>query len=150
MVLAARAATPRRFELDQELLDGTLPVAELPLRWNAFYRDLLGVEVPDDRRGCLQDVHWSCGLFGYFPTYTLGNLFAAQFFAAADRALGGLGSLLRRGEFGPLREWLREHVHRHGRRYSPDELCRRATGAPLSAEPFLAHLETRLPAVYGV
>ena len=139
-----------RFELEQELLDGTLPVAELPLRWNAFYRDLLGVEVPDDRRGCLQDVHWSCGLFGYFPTYTLGNLFAAQFFAAADRALGGLGSLLRRGEFGPLREWLREHVHRHGRRYSPDELCRRATGAPLSAEPFLAHLETRLPAVYGV
>ncbi|MBL9078972.1 MAG: carboxypeptidase M32 [Planctomycetes bacterium] len=139
-----------RFEVEQELLAGALPVADLPARWNALYRDYLGVEVPDDRRGCLQDVHWSCGLFGYFPTYTLGNLFAAQFAAAADRALGGLEPLLRRGDFAPLRAWLREHVHRHGRRFRPAELCQRATGAPLSAAPFLAHLERKLGAVYGL
>jgi carboxypeptidase Taq len=137
-----------RFELEQDLLTGDLPLADLPARWNALYRDYLGVEVPDDRRGCLQDVHWSCGLFGYFPTYTLGNLYAAQFAAAADRALGGLPPLLQRGEFGPLREWLREHVHRHGRRFPPAELVQRATGAALSSTAFLAHLERKLSAVY--
>ncbi|MCB9878518.1 MAG: carboxypeptidase M32 [Planctomycetes bacterium] len=139
-----------RFELEQGLIGGDLPVAELPQRWNALYRDHLGVEVPDDRRGCLQDVHWSCGLFGYFPTYTLGNLYAAQFAAAADQALGGLAPLLAKGEFAPLREWLRENVHRHGRRYLPAELCQRATGAALSSEPFLAYLERKLFDVYGV
>ncbi|MBX3464190.1 MAG: carboxypeptidase M32 [Planctomycetes bacterium] len=139
-----------RFELEQDLLDGDLAVADLPARWNELYRAQLGVEVPDDRRGCLQDVHWACGLFGYFPTYTLGNLYAAQLAAAADRALGGLAPWLARGEFQPLREWLRENVHRHGRRLPPAELCQRATGAPLSAESFLAHLERKLPTVYGL
>ncbi len=137
-----------RFELEQELLGGDLAVAALPGRWNQLYLELLGIEVPDDRRGCLQDVHWSCGLFGYFPTYTLGNLYAAQFAAAADRALGGLGALLARGDFMPLREWLREHVHRHGRRFRPAELCERATGSPLQPAAFLQHLETKLCAVY--
>ncbi|MBL8728101.1 MAG: carboxypeptidase M32 [Planctomycetes bacterium] len=139
-----------RFELEQELLTGDLPLADLPARWNVLYRDYLGVAVPDDRRGCLQDVHWSCGLFGYFPTYTLGNLYAAQFAAAADRALGGLAPLLRRGEFTPLREWLREHVHRHGRRFPPAELVRRASGAALSATAFLGYLERKLGEVYGL
>ncbi len=139
-----------RFELEQDLLTGDLALADLPARWNALYRDYLGIEVPDDRRGCLQDVHWSCGLFGYFPTYTLGNLYAAQFAAAADRALGGLGPMLRRGEFAPLRAWLREQVHRHGRRYLPAELVRRATGAEVSATAFLGYLEQKLGAVYGL
>lgn len=139
-----------RFELEQDLLSGALPPAELPSRWNALYRDFLGLEVPDDRRGCLQDVHWSCGLFGYFPTYTLGNLYAAQFAAAADRALGGLAELLRRGDFAPLCAWLGEHVHRHGRRHAPADLVRIATGAPPSADAFLAHLEAKLLPLYGV
>jgi carboxypeptidase Taq len=139
-----------RFELERELIDGGLGASHLPARWNALYREYLGVDVPDDRRGCLQDVHWSCGLFGYFPTYTLGNLYAAQFAGAADRALGGLPAQLQRGEFAPLREWLRRHVHVHGRRHPPAELCQRVTGAPLSSEPFLAHLDKKLSAVYGV
>jgi carboxypeptidase Taq len=138
-----------RFEVETALLQGDLGVDDLPATWNRLYREYLGVEVPDDRRGCLQDVHWSCGLFGYFPTYTLGNLYAAQLAAAAARALGDLDGQLARGEFAPLRDWLREHVHRHGRRHEPTELCRLATGAPLSSEPFLAHLERKLAAVYG-
>ncbi|MEO6595063.1 MAG: carboxypeptidase M32 [Planctomycetota bacterium] len=139
-----------RFELEQALIDGELGVANLPGQWNALYREYLGLQVPDDRSGCLQDVHWSCGLFGYFPTYTLGNLYAAQIAAAADKALGGLDALLARGQFETLREWLRRHVHQHGRRYSPAELCVRVTGAPLSSEPFLAHLKHRLLPVYGL
>jgi carboxypeptidase Taq len=137
-----------RFELETALIDGALSVGDLPARWSELYRDHLGVEVPDDARGCLQDVHWSCGLFGYFPTYTLGNLYAAQFAAAARAALGDLDGQLAAGEFGPLRRWLLEHVHRHGRRYTPGELCLRATGAPLSSAPFLDYLETKLAQVY--
>ena len=137
-----------RFELEQQLIDGTLGVANLPDAWRSLYREYLGIDVPDDRQGCLQDVHWSCGLFGYFPTYTLGNLYAAQFAAAADRALGGLAGLLERGQFATLREWLRRQIHRHGRRHDPAELCRLVTGAPLSPEPFLAHLEGKLAQVY--
>lgn len=139
-----------RFEIEQDLLSGALAVADLPAAWNQRYRDYLGIDVPDDRHGCLQDVHWSCGLFGYFPTYTLGNLYAAQFAAAADRALGGLAALFAKGEFAPLREWLRQQIHQHGRRYEPAELCRRATGAPLSPAPFLRYLEDKLAVVYGL
>jgi len=139
-----------RFEIEQALIDGDLGVGNLPDRWNALYREYLGVAVPDDKHGCLQDVHWSCGLFGYFPTYTLGNLYAAQFAAAADKALGGLGPLLAAGQFATLREWLRRHVHVHGRRYTPAELCQRVTGTPLSSEPFLAYLDQKLSAVYGL
>ncbi|MFN8826706.1 MAG: carboxypeptidase M32, partial [Planctomycetota bacterium] len=94
--------------------------------------------------------HWSCGLFGYFPTYTLGNLYAAQFAAAADKALGGLPALLERGQFTTLREWLRRQIHRHGRRHTPAELCQLVTGAPLSSTPFLAYLERKLTLVYGL
>jgi len=139
-----------RFELETALLDGDLAAADLPAHWNALYQQQLGVAVPDDRRGCLQDVHWSCGLFGYFPTYTLGNLYAAQFAAAARTALRDLDEAIARGEFAPLREWLRANVHRHGRRFTPDELCRRATGRALTSEPFLGYLEHKLRAVYGV
>ncbi len=139
-----------RFEIEQELIAGDLAVGALPERWNALYREYLGVQVPDDRRGCLQDVHWSCGLFGYFPTYTLGNLYAAQFAATADRALGGLAGLLQRGQFATLREWLRREVHCHGRRYEPAELCKRVTGAALSSAPFLDHLDQKLAEVYGL
>jgi carboxypeptidase Taq len=139
-----------RFELETALLSGDLSVDDLPARWNALYRDYLGVEVPDDRRGCLQDVHWSCGLFGYFPTYTLGNLYAAQFASSADRALGGLDDLMARGDFAPLRGWLRENVHRHGRRHLPAELCELATGRPLSSGPFLTYLAGKLERAYDV
>ena len=139
-----------RFLVETALLHEELPLDALPAEWRRLYADYLGVQVPDDRRGCLQDVHWSCGLFGYFPTYTLGNLYAAQFAAAARAALGDLDAMLARGEFAPLRQWLREHVHRHGRRFLPGELCERATGRPLSSAPFLDYLEQKLAVVYGL
>lgn len=138
-----------RFDLERSLIDGGLAVADLPEAWNARYAADLGVRPQSDRDGCLQDVHWSCGLFGYFPTYTLGNLYAAQFAQAAKDALPTWDADLAAGRFLPLRDWLRREVHVHGRRHDPADLCRLATGAPLSSEPFLRHLEAKLCAVYG-
>jgi carboxypeptidase Taq len=117
-----------RFELELALLSGDLPAAELPGAWNALYERHLGIRPANDREGCLQDIHWSEGLIGYFPTYTLGNVYAAQLFAAAERELGSLDERFARGEFAPLREWLREHVHRQGMRWAPAVLVERATG----------------------
>jgi carboxypeptidase Taq len=107
--------------------------------------------VPErDADGVLQDVHWGAGLVGYFPTYTLGNLYAAQFFAAADRELGGLHAQFARGEFQPLRRWLGEKIHRHGQRYSAAELVRRATGQELSSAPLLEHLRDKYGELYSI
>ncbi|MCC6784115.1 MAG: carboxypeptidase M32 [Planctomycetes bacterium] len=139
-----------RFSIEVELLEGRLPIDALPTRWNAAYREILGVEVQDDRRGCLQDVHWSAGLIGYFPTYTLGNLAAAQLMVAARRELGDLDSAFGRGEFRPLLEWLRRHIHAHGAVRSPQRLIRDATGAPLGTAAFLEHLESRLLPAHGL
>ncbi|MEO0511495.1 MAG: carboxypeptidase M32 [Planctomycetota bacterium] len=129
-----------RYELERSLIREDLSIGDLPGAWNERYRDLLGIEVPDDRRGCLQDVHWSFGLVGYFPTYTLGNLYASQLWEAMGRSID-LPAAVAAGEFGPLLAWLREHIHAHGRRYSAAQLCERATGEPLSAEPLLRHLD---------
>jgi len=139
-----------RFELERLLIGGQLDPADLPGEWNRRYREYLGLEVPDDRRGCLQDVHWSMGAFGYFPTYTLGTLYSAQLFSAARRDLPGLEEGFASGEFAPLLKWLRTHVHAHGRRYSPAELCVRATGKPLSSEPYLEYLEGKLRPLYSL
>ena len=117
-----------RFELELALLSGDLRAAELPGAWNELYDRHLGIRPANDREGCLQDIHWSEGLIGYFPTYTLGNVYAAQLFAAAERAVGPLEESFARGEFAPLREWLREHVHRHGMRWPVATLIERATG----------------------
>ena len=141
-----------RFELELALLSGDLTVAELPGAWNERFRALLGLEVPDDARGCLQDIHWSFGGLGYFPTYTLGNLYAAQFMAVARRELGGtdLDADFRRGEFGRLKDWLVRNIHAHGQRFRAAELCRRATGEPLRAGPFVAYLHEKYGPLYGV
>ncbi len=139
-----------RFEIELGLVSGDLAVADLPGAWNERFKALLGLDVPDDARGCLQDIHWSFGGIGYFPTYTLGNLYAAQLMAAARRDLSGLDDDFRRGEFGRLKGWLGEKVHRHGGRYRAGELCRRATGVPLSAEPFVSHLNEKFGPLYGV
>lgn len=139
-----------RFELEQALLDGDLPVADLPAAWNGKYRDYLGIEPPSDAAGVLQDVHWSAGLVGYFPTYSLGNLHSAQIFAAADAELGGMAARFAKGEFQPLRQWLNEKIHQQGQRYSADELVMRITGKPLSHEPLMAHLRTKLGPLYGI
>jgi len=139
-----------RFELEQALLDGDLPVAELPGAWNEKYREYLGIEPKTDAEGVLQDVHWSSGAIGYFPTYSLGNLYAAQFFATADAELGGLDGPHARGDFRPLREWLREKIHQQGQRYSAAELARRVTGRALEPGPLLAHLRAKLGPLYGL
>jgi carboxypeptidase Taq len=139
-----------RFDLERALLAGDLPVADLPGAWNDRVRDDLGLPVPDDARGCLQDIHWSMGAIGYFPTYTLGNLYAAQLWETIRAQLPGLDDHVRRGEFGVLLAWLREHVHAHGRRFTPAELCERITGRPLGHEPLLAYLEAKLRPIYGL
>jgi len=138
-----------RFELERRMLRGDLAVADLPAAWNDMYREYLGVEVPDDRRGCLQDVHWSNGAMGYFPTYTLGNLYAAQFFESASEALGDLHAMFAAGEFAPLRHWLNQHIHALGRTYTSEALCEQVTGRPVSAEPLMRHLEAKLRPLYA-
>ena len=137
-----------RFELELGLLSGDLKVADLPGAWNERFKALLGLDVPDDARGCLQDIHWSFGGLGYFPTYTLGNLYSAQLMDAARRDLGGLEDDFRRGEFGRLKDWLMDEVHRHGQRFRANELCRRATGSVLSPEPFIAYLKEKYEPLY--
>jgi carboxypeptidase Taq len=138
-----------RFELEEAMLKGELSAADLPAAWNEKMRQYLGLIPPDDARGCLQDIHWSGGAIGYFPTYTLGNLYAAQFFEQARKDLGDLDAQFARGEFAPLLAWLRQNIHRHGKRYRPRELVNRITGADLSAEPLLRHLKKKAE-LYGV
>lgn len=139
-----------RFDLERALLTGDLAVADLPAAWNDRVRDDLGLTVPNDTKGVLQDIHWSMGAIGYFPTYTLGNLYAAQFWTAIRDALPDLDDQLRRGDFAPLTAWLRDNIHAHGRRYTAPELCQRITGRPLSHEPLLAYLEGKIRPVYGI
>ena len=139
-----------RFELERLLISGDLSTKDLPTEWNRRYKEYLGLTVPDDRRGCLQDVHWSMGSFGYFPTYTLGTLYSAQFFEAAEKALPGLDAGIAHGEFAPLRKWLNAAIHTHGRRYSSEELCTRVTGGPLCADAFFRRLEGKLRPLYGL
>ncbi len=133
-----------RFDLELALVSGDLAVADLPAAWNDGMRDLLGVDVPDDRRGVLQDVHWSSCAFGYFPTYALGTVLAAQLWAAADADLGGLDAAVEAGDLAPLRDWLRERVHRHGRTHEPRDLVRLALGGDLDAGPYLAFARERV------
>jgi carboxypeptidase Taq len=132
-----------RFELEKQLMSEQLRVEDLPEAWREQYRDYLGISPTEDRTGVLQDVHWSAGLIGYFPTYTLGNIYAAQLYAAADRQLGGLASQIERGEFKPLLDWLVERVHRHGQTYLPMELIERATGEPVDSKYLVEHLATK-------
>jgi carboxypeptidase Taq len=136
-----------RFELELEIFDAELTLEDLPEAWNARYLDYLGLEVPDDAHGVLQDVHWSGGAFGYFPTYSLGNVIAGQLWQTASRDLGDLDQRIGDGDFAGLGEWLREHVHRHGRRLSPAQILERAGCGELSVEPLLDHLRGRVAAL---
>jgi carboxypeptidase Taq len=139
-----------RFELEQALIGGNLQPADVPGAWNAAFERDFGMTPPTAALGCLQDIHWSAGLIGYFPTYTLGNLGASQLYEAADRELGGLPAMFARGEFRPLKEWLNTQVHQRGRRYVPSQLIEVVTGRPLSADALLRHLHGKFDPLYGL
>ncbi|MDX1576403.1 MAG: carboxypeptidase M32, partial [Kiloniellales bacterium] len=132
-----------RYRLEQALLSDDLPLADLPAAWNDEMERLLGVRPPDDKNGCLQDIHWYDGAWGYFPTYTLGAMTAAQLYDAAVRARPEIPEALGRGDFAPLIGWLREHVHGKGSLLTGDELLAQATGRPLDPEVFTQHLRAR-------
>ncbi|MFQ6053879.1 MAG: carboxypeptidase M32 [Candidatus Bathyarchaeia archaeon] len=137
-----------RFELEEALLNRRIEVEELPELWNGAMREYLGVVPPDDARGVLQDIHWSSGYLGYFPSYMLGNLYAAQIFAAAKREIPDLEEKIARGELLPLREWLKEKIHRHGRIYEPKELLERVTGEGPNPGHFMNYITEKFSEIY--
>ena len=127
-----------------------LTPAELPDAWNERVERYLGLKVPDDAHGVLQDIHWSEGSFGYFPTYSLGNVLAAQIWRRASEELPHLDVQIARGEFAPLASWLRETLHRHGRKFTPAETIKRVAGGPLDVAPHLEYLRTKFGELYGL
>ncbi|MBE3595693.1 MAG: carboxypeptidase M32 [Hydrogenibacillus sp.] len=137
-----------RYELEKQLFSGALEAKDLPEAWNASMQTLLGLVPPDDARGVLQDVHWSSGLFGYFPSYALGNIYAAMLYEALRRDLPDFDRLVAEGEFAPIRAWMTEHVHAYGNRIDPLELLERATGRAPDVEPLLRYLEDKIRRVY--
>jgi carboxypeptidase Taq len=139
-----------RFDLERQMIAGKIKVNDIPAAWNDGMQRLLGITPPNDADGCLQDIHWSLGIFGYFPTYALGNLYAAQFFEAAHKALPDLEAQLARGELRPLREWLRKSIHRHGQRYRAAELVQVVTGRSLSHGPYINYLNGKYRPLYGL
>jgi carboxypeptidase Taq len=139
-----------RFELEQAMLNGDLAVADLPAAWNDKMQELLGIVPPDDRQGCLQDVHWTRPGFGYFPTYALGNLYAAQFYETAVAQEPAIAAELAAGRTGALVAWLRENIHRHGRKFTPGELVERVTGRPLSHTAFMRYATAKFGELYAL
>jgi carboxypeptidase Taq len=139
-----------RFELERALVSGDLAPADVPAAWDEAYRHHLGITPDDDAEGCLQDGHWGAGLVGYFPTYTLGNLYAAQLFAKAREEAGDLDAAFARGDFGDLLGWLRDRLHRHGGRFPAARLIERITGSPLDHRPLVQALQRKYGELYGV
>jgi len=137
-----------RYELEKQLITGAISAGDIPSFWNEQYKKWLGVDVPDDKRGCLQDVHWSHGSFGYFPTYSLGSFYAAQLFAKADEVTGGLEKSLEAGNTAPLLQWLRKAIHQRGRFHTSEELCLEATGEGLDVGHFMSYLLDKYASIY--
>ncbi len=139
-----------RFELEVDLIEGRMQAREVPEAWNAKMKEYLGIDVPDDAHGCLQDIHWAHGYMGYFPTYALGNLYASQIVEAMGKAIPDMWEQVEEGRFAHILGWLREHIHRHGRRKLAAELIRDVAGEPLNAEPYIRYLERKYGALYGL
>jgi carboxypeptidase Taq len=140
-----------RFELEQQMIDDAFPLEQLPEEWNRRVWEYLGIDVPNDTLGVLQDTHWATGAIGYFSTYALGNLISAQLWERIVAEIPDLEEGFERGEFAPLREWLREHVHRYGRQFTPPELLERATGSKqIEAEPYVRYLQQKFGRIYGI
>jgi carboxypeptidase Taq len=139
-----------RYEMEQALLNKRVSVNDAPALWNEKVKTYLGIVPPTDREGILQDVHWAFGGFGYFPTYTLGNVLAAQLFESAEKAIPNMRAGFEKGEFAPLLEWLRVNVHQHGRRHLPRDLVKKATGKALSTDAYLKYLTEKFSAIYAL
>ncbi|MBI3537634.1 MAG: carboxypeptidase M32 [Chloroflexi bacterium] len=139
-----------RFELENNLVERKLKVADVPEAWNAKMEEYLGVVPKNDAEGCLQDIHWAFGDFGYFPTYALGNLFSVQLYAQAQIAIPQIPAQIVRGEFADLLSWLRTQIHQHGKKFTLDELANRVTGAPLNAHAYLRYLREKYGEIYGI
>lgn len=139
-----------RYQLEKKLLEGSLNTKDIPEYWNEQYQKLLLIQVPDDKHGCLQDVHWSHGSFGYFPTYSLGSFYAAQFYAKAERDITGLKSEILNGNMLPLLTWLRKNIHSKGRYFKSEELCKEVTGEDLNVSFFMRYLQEKYTAIYNL
>ena len=139
-----------RFVVERELIEERLQAKDVPERWNQLFKELFGIKVPNDSLGCLQDVHWSGASFGYFPTYTLGNVYAAMFFKKIRQDLGDMDSIIEKGEFGAIGRWLKENIHIHGMRFRPKELVKRVTGHDISARPLMDYLKTKYQDLLGL
>ena len=139
-----------RYEIEKKLIAGDLEIDDLPDAWDDMYEEFLGIRAPNRTLGVLQDIHWSMGAFGYFPTYTLGNLYSAQLLAAARKDLPDHDEQMRRGEFAPLLNWMREHVHQRGSILEPADLIEEATGYPPSPDAFVDYLKDKVEQLYGV
>ncbi len=138
-----------RYELEKQLIDGTLAVRDLPQAWNAMVRKYLGIDVPDDTRGCLQDTHWAGGMIGYFPSYALGSAYAAQMKAVMEKEIGPVDTLVANGEIGRVTAWLGEHIHRYGCLYTPGELFERSCGK-FDAKYYTDYLTEKFSALYNL
>ena len=139
-----------RYQTEKKLIEGTLSAAEIPLFWNEQYKKWMDINVPDDKRGCLQDVHWSHGSFGYFPTYSLGSFYAAQFFTAATTQHPTINSEIRSGQTAALLQWLREEIHSKGRQFTSEELCKNVTGKTLDVTYFVKYLVEKYSTIYNL
>lgn len=137
-----------RFEIEKALIEGSLSVHEIPEAWNAKMQDLLGIVPSSDKEGCLQDIHWSMGAFGYFPTYTLGNLYASQLFASFEKEHSNWSQRVAKGELLFIKEWLNKNIHHHGRQYSSKELIKRVTGEKFSANDYVDYLNNKYKNIY--
>jgi carboxypeptidase Taq len=139
-----------RMELEMALMDNQLKVSDLPEAWNERFREYLGITPPNDSEGVLQDVHWSAGLIGYFPSYALGNLISAQLWERLHADIPDLPEQIRRGEFNAWLGWLREKVHRHGAMFEPQELIQRVTGTKIDPAPYVRYLRQKYGAIYNL
>jgi carboxypeptidase Taq len=139
-----------RLELEIALMEGSMAVKDAPDAWNQKFEEYLGIVPPDDAEGILQDVHWSSGGFGYFPTYALGNLVSAQLWEKMSEEIKDIEGKIENAEFDVILAWLRENIHVHGAKYEPQELVQKITGSKITPEPFIKYLNSKFGEIYGL
>ena len=139
-----------RYEIEKKIFNEKLTIDEIPSVWNEMFNDWFGIEVPEDKLGCLQDIHWSMGAFGYFPTYTLGNIYAAQLLEAMSKQIGDIEQIIASGDWTPMLDWLRPKIHLKGSKHTPSELIELATGKPPTPKPFVEYVEQKYAKLYNL